>query len=51
MNRLKTSLSLNLLAYYGKWLVLACLIAVLAGSASEAYGGIGECVSQVLALV
>ena len=34
MNRLKTSLSLNLLAYYGKWLVLACLIAVLAGSAS-----------------
>lgn len=34
MNRLKTSLSLNLLAYYGKWFVLACLIAVLAGSAS-----------------
>ncbi|QFY77134.1 voltage-gated chloride channel protein [Alcaligenes faecalis] len=34
MNRLKTSLSLHLLAYYGKWFVLACLIAVLAGSAS-----------------
>lgn len=34
MNRFKTSLSLNLLAYYGKWFVLACLIAVLAGSAS-----------------
>lgn len=34
MNRLKTSLSLNLLSYYGKWFVLACLIAVLAGSAS-----------------
>ncbi|KGP01465.1 voltage-gated chloride channel protein [Alcaligenes faecalis] len=34
MNRLKTSLLLNLLSYYGKWFVLACLIAVLAGSAS-----------------
>ncbi|CAM5467848.1 voltage-gated chloride channel family protein [Alcaligenes phenolicus] len=34
MNRLKTSFSLNLLVYYGKWFVLACLIAVLAGSAS-----------------
>lgn len=34
MNRLKISLSLKLLAYYGKWFVLACLIAVLAGSAS-----------------